>query len=56
MGLKLVTPPDEIGRVALAWTQSWPITRFSINSVVIQFVAGYGDAAQDVPHRDLEPV
>jgi uncharacterized phiE125 gp8 family phage protein len=49
MGLKLVTPPDEIGRVALAWTQSWPITRFSINSVVIQFVAGYGDAAQDVP-------
>ena len=40
---------DEIGRIALAWTQYWPITRCSINSVVIRFVAGYGDAPDDVP-------
>jgi uncharacterized phiE125 gp8 family phage protein len=40
---------DEIGRVALAWTQYWPITRCSINNVVIKFVAGYGDAPEDVP-------
>ena len=40
---------DEIGRVALAWTQYWPITRCSINSVVIRFVAGYGDAPEDIP-------
>jgi uncharacterized phiE125 gp8 family phage protein len=40
---------DEIGRVELAWTQYWPITRSSINSVVIRFTAGYGDSAGDVP-------
>lgn len=40
---------DEIGRVALAWTQYWPITRGSINCVVIRFTAGYGDAPEDVP-------
>ncbi len=40
---------DEIGRIALAWTQYWPITRCSINSVVIRFVAGFGDAPDDVP-------
>ena len=40
---------SEIGRVALSWNRFWPITRSSINSVVIQFAAGYGDAAEDVP-------
>jgi uncharacterized phiE125 gp8 family phage protein len=40
---------DEIGRIALAWTQYWPFTRCSINSVVIRFVAGYGDAPENVP-------
>lgn len=40
---------NEMGRVALAWNQFWPITRWSINSVVIRFVAGYGDNAADVP-------
>ncbi len=40
---------SEMGRVALAWNQFWPITRWSINSVVIRFVAGYGEAAEDVP-------
>lgn len=40
---------NEMGRVALAWNQFWPITRWSINSVVIRFIAGYGDRAEDVP-------
>ncbi len=40
---------NEIGRLALAWNQFWPITRSSINAVVMRFVAGYGDAAEDVP-------
>jgi uncharacterized phiE125 gp8 family phage protein len=40
---------NEIARVALAWNRFWLITRCSINSVVIQFTAGYGDAAEDVP-------
>lgn len=43
------TSSNEIGRVALAWNRFWPITRSSINSVVIEFTAGYGDAAADVP-------
>jgi uncharacterized phiE125 gp8 family phage protein len=41
---------NEIARVALAWNRFWPITRSSINAVVIRFVAGYGDDAEDVPH------
>jgi uncharacterized phiE125 gp8 family phage protein len=40
---------DEIGRIALTWTEYWPITRCSINSVVIQYTAGYGDAPESVP-------
>jgi uncharacterized phiE125 gp8 family phage protein len=40
---------SEVGRVALAWNRFWPITRDSINSVVIRFVAGYGDSPEDVP-------
>jgi len=40
---------NEMGRVALAWNQFWPITRWSINSVVIRFVAGYGNNSEDIP-------
>jgi uncharacterized phiE125 gp8 family phage protein len=43
------TSSNEMGRVALAWNQFWPITRWSINAVTIRFVAGYGDTAEDVP-------
>jgi uncharacterized phiE125 gp8 family phage protein len=43
------TSSDEIGRIALTCTEYWPITRCSINSVVIRFVAGYGDAPEDIP-------
>jgi uncharacterized phiE125 gp8 family phage protein len=40
---------NEVARVALAWNRFWPITRCSINAVVIRFVAGYGDLAEDIP-------
>jgi uncharacterized phiE125 gp8 family phage protein len=40
---------NEISRVVPAWNRFWPATRCSINSVVIRFVAGYGDSAEDVP-------
>jgi uncharacterized phiE125 gp8 family phage protein len=40
---------NEIGRMALAWNRFWPLTLCSINAVVIRFIAGYGDAAEDVP-------
>jgi uncharacterized phiE125 gp8 family phage protein len=40
---------NEMGRVGLAGNQFWPITRRSINAVVIRFVAGYGDEAENVP-------
>lgn len=37
------------GVIALKYQQSWPATRGAINAVSIVFVAGYGDAATDVP-------
>lgn len=37
------------GVIALKYQQSWPSTRGVINAVSIIFVAGYGDAATDVP-------
>jgi uncharacterized phiE125 gp8 family phage protein len=40
---------NEIARVALAWNCFWPLTRPSINAVVIRFAAGYGDSVEDVP-------
>ncbi len=40
---------DQMGRVALAWTEFWPLTRYTINSVAIRFKAGYGDSPEDVP-------
>lgn len=37
------------GVIALKYQQSWPATRGVVNAVSIIFVAGYGDAATDVP-------
>jgi uncharacterized phiE125 gp8 family phage protein len=40
------------GRISLAYGKSWPsVTLQPMNGVVIQFVAGYGDAVTDVPER-----
>lgn len=37
-----------VARVVPAYNETWPTTRFVIDSVTIEYVAGYGDAA-DVP-------
>lgn len=42
---------SEPARIALAYGQSWPLLRGDINSVEVIFVAGYGDAANDVPDK-----
>lgn len=40
------------GRVSLAYGKTWPATTLRpMNGVVVQFIAGYGDAAADVPER-----
>ncbi len=37
------------GRIALAFGKTWPSTREQIDAVTIEFKAGYGDGASDVP-------
>lgn len=36
-------------RLALGYAQSWPALYGVVNAATVRFVAGYGDAAQDVP-------
>ena len=38
-------------RIALGYGQYWPDTQDVVNSVVVRFTAGYGDAAADVPEN-----
>lgn len=45
----VVDTAAEPGLVRLAWNASWPETRRQANAVTVTFVAGYGDAADDVP-------
>jgi len=48
----MVDTDSEVGRVVLKYAKTWPsITLRPANAVVIQFVAGYGDADTDVPER-----
>ena len=42
-----------LGRIEPAFGETWPVARDIPNSVVVTFVAGYGDAASDVP-EDLK--
>lgn len=44
-----VDTDSEPGRVYEAYGQSWPTPRIIQNSVRLRFVAGYGDAPEDVP-------
>lgn len=37
------------GEIVQAYGESWPATRTVPNAVTVTFVAGYGDAATDVP-------
>lgn len=45
----IVDTYSEPARITLAETQSWPSVYGNINDVEIIFVAGWGDAAADVP-------
>lgn len=40
---------SEPGRLAPAYSQSWPATRSQLNAVIVTFTVGYGDAADNVP-------
>lgn len=43
---------SELGRVALNYGEVWPTTTLRpVNGICVTFVAGYGDAATDVPER-----
>lgn len=47
----IVDTSGECGRIGLAEGESWPATQPVIDVVTITFVAGYGDAASDVPEH-----
>lgn len=42
-------PYAQPGKVVRAYNVSWPSTRSQPDAVTVRFVAGYGDAASDVP-------
>lgn len=44
------------GRIALAYGESWPSVRGDHHAVEIIFVAGYGDAATDVPDHIIAAI
>jgi len=44
-----VDTSSEPGRIVEAYNKSWPSVRDVPNSVIVTFVAGYGDDAADVP-------
>lgn len=41
----LVDEKSEPGRITPAYGEVWPVTREQTNAVVVQFIAGYGNAA-----------
>lgn len=47
----VVDDKSERGWVVLASGEAWPSTYDVINAVTIRFIAGYGDAASDVPEE-----
>ncbi len=40
---------SEPGRIIPAYSKTWPSTRNDLNAVEIQYIAGYGAAATDIP-------
>ena len=48
-GLYVLDAADESGRIALKFTPSWRVTRRQPEAVTVEYKAGYGDAAIDVP-------
>jgi uncharacterized phiE125 gp8 family phage protein len=58
-GLPVVIPPedywvDTFSKPARLEVSSWPAMSSWINTAVIRFVAGYGDAPQDVPAHNRQ--
>lgn len=48
----LVDDYDFVGRIVRKRSVNWPQVRLAeVNGVKVQYVAGYGDAAEDVPQR-----
>lgn len=47
----IVDAKSDPGRITPAYGDAWPTTLCRINAVTIQFVAGYGAAAADVPEE-----
>jgi len=53
----MVDTDSEPGRVVLKYAKTWPsITLRPANAVVIQFIAGYGGAASDVPEHIIHAI
>lgn len=49
-GSKYVVDADTVpGRINLAYGESWPAVRDQPNAVTVEFIAGYGTTAADVP-------
>lgn len=44
------------GRIYPAFGKSWPSTRLEANAVTIEFLAGYGPNAQDVPENIVHAI
>jgi uncharacterized phiE125 gp8 family phage protein len=52
-----VDDKSEPGRAVLAYNKTWPTTALRpANGVCIEFVAGYGDAASDVPQKAKQAI
>ena len=48
----IVDTDSQPGRIVLAYGESWPsLTLYPANPIQITFVAGFGDAASDVPQH-----
>lgn len=47
-GVYTVDTVSMVGRIVLAYEQSWPQTRAQIQAVTVEYTAGYGDAPADV--------
>ena len=51
-----VDTASDTGRVRPNYDEDWPIVRGYVNDITITFVAGYGDAASDVPDGALTAI
>lgn len=51
-----VDTKNEPGRIEPEYGKSWPSTRDRFNAVELKYVAGYGDAASDVPERYVQAI